>query len=186
MNTWNEVKDNRDYARFLIDRTDHQQRVDEFMVRADQSVRLRPVTQEWFASMESFEERKLRAKLILEEAFEQVKDLGLDVGLIIEGEAILKYANGAIEINLRESDTVGNLVGFVDNCCDQSVVSIGSLSQFGVPDEPFLRIVDGANLRKFGEGGYRRADGKWIKPPDFVGPEKDIETLLEKCRHRLI
>jgi len=37
--------------------------------------------------------------------------------------------------------------------------------------------VDENNLTKFGPGSYKREDGKWMKPPDFVGP--DLSYLTE-------
>lgn len=32
------------------------------------------------------------------------------------------------------------------------------------------QLVDENNLAKFGPGGYRRDDGKWIKPPGHKPP----------------
>jgi predicted HAD superfamily Cof-like phosphohydrolase len=40
--------------------------------------------------------------------------------------------------------------------------------------EPFFAEVHRANMAKL--GGFRRADGKWMKPPDWTPP--DIEGLL--------
>jgi len=77
-----------------------------------------------------------------------------------------------VEETLNYTD--GNPVdveGVVDGCADISVVTIGTLIAFGVDDEPVLEEVDSANLRKFGPGGYRREDGKWMKPPDWTAPD---------------
>jgi len=41
--------------------------------------------------------------------------------------------------------------------------------------------MDNANLRKFGKGSYRRADGKWVKPPNFRGP--DIQGVIERLKN---
>ena len=96
--------------------------------------------------------RILRAKLILEEALETVDALGVHVH--IEGIEIveegLQYSGGG-EINLQE---------VADGCADISVVTMGTLIAFGIDDEPLLEEVDASNLRKFGEGSYRREDGK--------------------------
>ncbi|MBO6577074.1 MAG: hypothetical protein JJ896_15100 [Rhodothermales bacterium] len=116
------------------------------------------------------ETRILRAKLILEEALETVEALGVKVKA---GET------DVLEENLHYSD--GNPVdveGVVDGCADISVVTVGTLIAFGVDDEPVLEEVDSANLRKFGPGGYRRNDGKWMKPPDWTPP--DIIGAIEK------
>jgi predicted HAD superfamily Cof-like phosphohydrolase len=40
------------------------------------------------------------------------------------------------------------------------------------------QAVDQNNLAKFGPGGHRREDGKWVKPPDHKPP--DIAGLLDK------
>lgn len=56
--------------------------------------------------------------------------------------------------------------------------SIGTLSACGIAYAPILREVDDANLRKFGPGGRRREDGKWLKPPDWEPPK--IRERLEE------
>jgi predicted HAD superfamily Cof-like phosphohydrolase len=116
--------------------------------------------------------RVLRAKLILEEALETVEALGVTVraganGPLIE-EAELEYAHG----------NPVDIEGVVDGCADISVVTVGTLIAFGVDDEPVLEEVDSANLRKFGPGGYKREDGKWMKPPDWTPP--DIDGAIER------
>ena len=114
--------------------------------------------------------RILRAKLILEEALETVDALGVHVH--IEGIEIveegLQYSGGG-EINLQE---------VADGCADISVVTMGTLIAFGIDDEPLLEEVDASNLRKFGEGNYRREDGNWMKPPGWTPP--DIMGAIDK------
>ena len=114
--------------------------------------------------------RILRAKLILEEALETVEALGVHVhtnGIEITEEG-LDYSGGG-EINLQE---------VADGCADISVVTIGTLIAFGIDDDPLLEEVDASNLRKFGEGSYRREDGKWMKPPGWTPP--DIMGAIDK------
>ena len=139
--------------------TPHYRRIREFMQKAGQET---PET----VTIPNAETRILRAKLILEEALETVHALGVVVRAggaegpeLIEGH--LSYADG------REP----NLEGVVDGCADISVVTMGTLIAFGVDDEPVLAEVDSANLRKFGPGGRRRDDGKWMKPPDWTPPD---------------
>ena len=71
-----------------------------------------------------------------------------------------------------------DLEGVVDGCADISVVTVGTLIAFGVDDEPVLREVDEANLRKFAPGSYMREDGKWMKPPNWTPP--DIDGVLRR------
>lgn len=107
--------------------------------------------------------RILRAKLILEEALETVAALG--VAVHVNGQEVIEEGlaySAPNEVDLKE---------VVDGCADISVVTIGTLIAFGVDDEPVLEEVDASNLRKFGEGSYRREDGKWMKPPGWTPPD---------------
>lgn len=136
--------------------TPHYQRVKEFMQKAGQA------TPEG-AFEPNAATRILRAKLILEEALETVEALGVRV-----------HANGheVLEDDLTyDAEGEFDLEMVVDGCADISVVTIGTLIAIGVDDEPVLQEVDAANLRKFGKGGYRRDDGKWMKPPDWTAPD---------------
>ncbi len=140
--------------------------------------------------------RKLRAKLILEEAFETVKALGFE---IVDSSSYDQYANDphvlesgndnhTVHIILMEGKNGSDRIHLIpdtdrldmeqvaDGCADLSVVTIGTLSAFGIADEGLLQMVDATNLAKFGPGGHKRDDGKWIKPPDWKPPE--ITKLL--------
>ena len=114
--------------------------------------------------------RILRAKLILEEALETVAALG--VAVHVNGQEVIEEGlayTAPNEVDLKE---------VVDGGADISVVTIGTLIAFGVDDEPVLEEVDASNLRKFGEGSYRREDGKWMKPPGWTPP--DIMGAIDK------
>jgi predicted HAD superfamily Cof-like phosphohydrolase len=146
----------------------HQQRIRSFMQNAGQDTPAEPIIPD--AST-----RILRAKLILEEAFETVAALGLTARL-----------NGGANVEVTASDLVFeptgevDVEGVADGCADISVVTIGTLIAFGIDEEPLLEEVDAANLRKFGPGGYRRDDGKWMKPPGWTGP--DIAAAIARGR----
>jgi predicted HAD superfamily Cof-like phosphohydrolase len=116
--------------------------------------------------------RLLRARLILEEALETVRALGVTVQD--------RKTGGVFTDDDLEFEVTGSvdLEGVVDGCADISVVTIGTLVAFGVDDEPILEEVDEANLRKFGPGSFAREDGKWMKPPDWVPP--DIIGVIER------
>ena len=150
--------------------TPHYIRVRAFMQKVGQATPASPVAPDE-------KTRLLRAKLILEEAIETIRAMGVGVrlrdtggreGLVtVDPHELSFYING--EVDLEE---------VVDGCADISVVTIGTLIAFGIDDEPVLEEVDQANLRKFGPGSYERDDGKWIKPPDWTPP--DILGVLER------
>jgi predicted HAD superfamily Cof-like phosphohydrolase len=142
-------------------RSKHQRRIEDFMLLAGQEVK-------YFPRIPTDEIRKLRATLIFEEARETLDALGF--GVEITGPHPKDF-------NLIGGETC-NIIEVADGCADISVVTIGTLSAFGISDKPLLKEVDESNLRKFGPGGYRREDGKWIKPPDWKSP--DIEGVLVK------
>jgi predicted HAD superfamily Cof-like phosphohydrolase len=140
--------------------TPHYDRIKSFMQKAGQDTPAQPI-------IPDDETRVLRAKLILEEALETIRGLGVRVEFDDKGEPISFVPSGTFHME-----------EVVDGCADISVVTIGTLIAIGVDDEPILEEVDQANLRKFGPGGRRRADGKWLKPPDWTPP--DILGVLEK------
>jgi predicted HAD superfamily Cof-like phosphohydrolase len=125
--------------------TEHQERVEKFMKLAGQELPDRP-------TLPNEEVRLLRAKLILEEALETIEALGMSVCVTYKdgltfGPTIEKHNICFIP------NKTANLEEIIDGCCDISVVTIGTLSACGVPDQPFLEEVDENNLAKFGPGG---------------------------------
>lgn len=147
------------------DRSPHQLRVEKMMrMISDLTGRRQPG--QWIPSDPvgdlPEEGRKLRAKLILEEALETIHALGFRV--VGDGE-------------LRSHGLGFNLIGTIDGCFDLRVVTTGTLSAFGIPDESGQRLVDENNLAKFGPGCTVRSDGKLIKPPDHKAP--DLEGWLK-------
>lgn len=107
--------------------------------------------------------RLLQARLILEEAFETVMALGINI--------TVSYANADPEWTVQQNfiditdwknwspmdffhlipTNEPNLEQVIDGCTDISVVTTGTLIAFGLPDVPFLEETDTANLRKFEE-----------------------------------
>ena len=69
-----------------------------------------------------------------------------------------------------------DLPEIVDALCDLLYVTYGSGVALGIDLEPFFAEVHRANMTK--AGGYRRADGKWMKPAGWLPP--DIDGLLER------
>jgi predicted HAD superfamily Cof-like phosphohydrolase len=149
--------------------TIHQRRVRTFMQKAGQDTPEAPVVPD-------ADTRILRAKLILEEAFETAEALGLRISLAPDADP----ADVAARDLAFHAERVVDVEGVADGCADISVVTVGTLIAFGMDDEPLLEEVDAANLRKFGPGGYRREDGKWMKPPDWTAP--DIAAAIARGR----
>lgn len=108
------------------------------------------------------------ANLILEEAIETVRGMGF-------------YVDGDFnDYWLRDHPEGSSLTEAVDGCADLRVVATCALSAMGVDDESIQKLVDDNNLQKFGPGGHRREDGKWVKPPGHKPP--DIAGELDRQR----
>jgi predicted HAD superfamily Cof-like phosphohydrolase len=139
--------------------TPHYERVKDFMQRVGQ-----PTPDH--LTIPDERTRILRAKLILEEALETVRALGVQV--TTRGDNPVTLDDEQMDFN-----TTGNvdMIEIVDGCADISVVTIGTLIAIGVDDEPILEEVDASNLRKFEPGSYRREDGKWMKHPGWTPPD---------------
>lgn len=143
-------------------KSQHQLRVEEFMRRAEQAVPDKP-------TLPDAETRLARAKLIVEEMMETIEALGCDL--------VLDWAKERLVACLSDRYKP-DLIKIIDGCVDSNVVATGTLSACGVPDLPFVIEVDQANLRKFSGDAHRDANGKWIKPTGFVGP--DIAGVLKQ------
>jgi len=75
---------------------------------------------------------------------------------------------------LKESMVEGNLAALAKEMADLLYVVYGTAVSYGIDMEPVFREVHRSNLSKV--GGYKREDGKWVKPPTY-SPAK-IEPLL--------
>lgn len=152
----------------------HYQRVVKFMQLAGQVVSLTPTTPD-------HDIRLLRAKLILEEALETIEALGFRVSTKPYEEQS-DEGNGAEPVTMDNVNITSSfkpdLVEIADGCADLMVVTTGTLIACGIHDMPLQELVDQNNLDKFGPGGYRRPDGKWVKPAGHRPP--DIAGLLSR------
>lgn len=156
-------------------RSIHQQKVDLFMRLAGQDCPEQP-------TMPSREVRILRAKLLFEELFELVEK-GLGVNVKVAGPAfgsseqfVAHYENLRFDTGCeipggerRERET--DMIELIDGIADLSVVATGTAIAAGVAMGYPQDLVDENNLAKFGPGGYRRDDGKWVKPPGHKPPD---------------
>lgn len=124
-------------------KTIHQQRVEEFMRKAQQEVPDSVTTP-------SLKVRILRAKLIFSECVKELIGLGLGVSVSFPLD---RNPGGVLRINDLEpifaADSDFDMKETVDGCADGIVVITGTLSACGVADLGVQKEVDEANLRKF-------------------------------------
>lgn len=141
-----------------------QRHIEEFMAKADQARPDRP-------TMPDLATRRLRVKLVLEELLELAEAYGLVVlaapDRIVHKDTVL----------LEQTDAAPNLRDAYDATLDLLVVTVGTGVAMGTQLEPGWDIVHKTNMAKF-NGGYRRADGKWMKPPGWTPP--DLQAELDR------
>jgi predicted HAD superfamily Cof-like phosphohydrolase len=142
-------------------KTVHQHLVEAFMKKAGQELPAAP-------TMPSDEIRELRATLILEEAMETIEALGFGIATVPVPGVPTEDVTGRLKVWCNGQP---DMVEIVDGCCDLAVVATGTLSACGVANMEPQMLVDDSNLRKFGPGGYKAENGKWIKPPNWTPPD---------------
>ena len=76
---------------------------------------------------------------------------------------------------LKESMEAGNLAALAKEMADLLYVVYGTAVSYGIDMEPVFREVHRSNLSKV--GGYKRADGKWVKPTTYS--PADIQPIIE-------
>lgn len=81
---------------------------------------------------------------------------------------------------LKEAMATGNLAAVAKEMADLLYVTYGTAVSYGIDMEPVFREVHRSNLSKI--GGYKRTDGKWVKPPTYS--PADIESIVEVQRER--
>lgn len=132
--------------------TQHQQNIRDFMIEAEQDCPVMPIEMDEAT-------RILRAKLILEEAFETIE----------EGLGLCVYAlDRPLRFNHLSFEAYGvqNNIALADGLADLSYVSEGTAVATGIDMEPVHAEVHRSNMSKFIDG-HRDASGKWIKGPSY-------------------
>jgi predicted HAD superfamily Cof-like phosphohydrolase len=81
---------------------------------------------------------------------------------------------------LKEAMATGNLAAVAKEMADLLYVTYGTAVSYGIDMEAVFREVHRSNLSKV--GGYKRADGKWVKPPTYS--PADIEPIVEVQREQ--
>ena len=107
-------------------------------------------------------------------------------GLSAPGRLDLAQFPGDLRVRLIQEEAdefaaavrAGDVPEMIDALCDLLYVTYGAAVSLGVDLEPFFAEVHRSNMAK--AGGYRREDGKWMKPDGWTPP--DIGRLLaERC-----
>lgn len=147
---------------------DHVRSVRRFMELAGQELPTKP-------KLPDESVRRLRALLILEEAFETIAALGFYCR-----RETLSIHGSLGTLDRYDLSDEQKLVEIADGCADISVVTIGTLLACGIAPEPVLDEVDSSNLRKFTGGHKDEETGKWIKPADFKGP--DLRSVIDMMK----
>lgn len=124
----------------------------------------------------SLDDRKLRAKLILEEVFELInRGLGLDVYLKPKDHYLDPLSSADFDLSLTENGG-SDIVEAMDGAADLFWVGVAGTSIiFGCQLEPVLNEVNRSNASKFIDG-HRREDGKWVKGPSYT--PADVQSVL--------
>ncbi|MBS0167754.1 MAG: hypothetical protein JSR29_16840 [Nitrospira sp.] len=76
---------------------------------------------------------------------------------------------------LKEALATGDLTAIAKEMADLLYVTYGTAVSYGIDMEPIFQEVHRSNMSKV--GGYKRADGKWVKPPTYS--PADIVSILE-------
>ena len=75
---------------------------------------------------------------------------------------------------LKEAMGKEDLVAIAKELADLLYVVYGTAVSYGIDMEPVFREVHRSNMSKI--GGYKREDGKWVKPPTYSAAS--IQPLL--------
>ena len=81
---------------------------------------------------------------------------------------------------LKEAMKARDLPCIAKELADLLYVVYGTAVSYGIDMAPVFREVQRSNMSKV--GGYKRDDGKWVKPPTY-SPAR-IEPILESQRRR--
>ncbi len=81
---------------------------------------------------------------------------------------------------LKEAMKAEHLPGIAKELADLLYVVYGTAVSYGIDMAPVFREVQRSNMSKV--GGYKRDDGKWVKPSTY-SPAR-IEPILERQQRR--
>lgn len=124
---------------------------------------------------------KLESAFQIEEALEgfDIKDLTMVYG----DPYNLNHTDLARSLSKAAGKFEGTDVDRLDKACDAIVYAIGSMQKLGLDHHGItkaLNIVNKANMQKL--NAPRDDAGKLLKPDNFVGPEAELQELLNKYK----
>lgn len=130
----------------------------------------------------------LESSFQIEEALEGLKDLPyLAVRLDSEGnppDSVInpkECARKIVSLAMMDDSTPLSDVDRLDKACDAIIFALGSIYKLGLNPQQAtkaLNVVMQHNLVKLGMP--KDEHGKLTKGADFVGPEKELQKLLDK------
>ncbi|HET9963240.1 MAG TPA: MazG nucleotide pyrophosphohydrolase domain-containing protein [Nitrospiraceae bacterium] len=89
---------------------------------------------------------------------------------------------------LKEAMAKQELVGIAKELADLLYVVYGTAVSYGLDMDPVFREVHRSNLSKV--GGYKRADGKWVKPstysPAHLAPIVERQRVTSPCERQKV
>ena len=102
----------------------------------------------------------------------------------IPNEAITTLRNRLIQEEfeeLQEAMQGKDLPAIAKELADLLYVVYGTAVSLGIDMDPVFKEVHRSNMSKV--GGYKREDGKWVKPPTYSPASLDeiIRTQMESC-----
>lgn len=140
------------------------------MVKADQLLPDRP-------TMPSMQVRIGRLKWIAEELCELANAYGVEIDLNNRGNTTGNFAAFQLAPEKAQyQDPLDALTEAYDATLDLMVFAIGTGLAMGTDLTPGWLEVHRTNMLRFGPGGYKRADGKWIRPADWQPP--DLKSIV--------
>ena len=83
---------------------------------------------------------------------------------------------------LKEALAQDDLVALAKEMADLLYVVYGTAVSYGIDMEPVFQEVHRSNLSKI--GGFKRADGKWVKPPTYS--PASLEPILDAQQARMM
>ena len=106
----------------------------------------------------------------IEEEYTHIEDSDGYMFKILSRDSVQGVAKGITDVDR------------LDKACDSVVYAIGSMAKLGLSAQEItqaLNIVMDKNLEKLRNKSYD-AEGKLLKDPSFVGPEAQLQLLLDK------
>lgn len=133
----------------------------------------------------------LESSFLIEEALEGFHDLSNLAKQVLVEDAVTGYdaytpkeVSRAIVSLTRMDGQVTEFLSDVqrlDKACDAAIYAIGSIAKLGLNAQQItqaLNIVMNANFKKL--NGPKDEFGKQLKPEGWVGPEAELQALLDK------